>query len=68
MPVDNVTENAVSHLVTHNKNNSAIPIFATPTWSTTAWDSTSDRAANTATIYFSTPAPSGAKLFWRTAG
>lgn len=66
MAVESVAVGANFVVVTHGKNNAAIPIFATANWNTTIYDSTSERTADTAKLYFGTSAEGAApQVTWR---
>jgi hypothetical protein len=68
MPIDAVTVAAVSHPITHNRGDATVELFFMPNWPTMVWDSTADRTADAALVFFSQPAPAGAQLTWRPAG
>lgn len=65
MPVDQVTTDALTHVISHYRGVDDVGLFFTPNWPTIVWDSTSDRTTDTATVYFSQPAPANATLTWR---
>lgn len=65
MPTVSVTQDEISVVITHSQNDIAVPLFVTPNWNTTVWDSTADRTADTATVFFSSPAPASAELVYK---
>ena len=68
MPSATVTAGSTSYAITHSANDATKPIFVTPSWNTTVWDYVPSRTADTATVYFSTPAPVGdGTIRWKTA-
>lgn len=68
MPILDVTVGANFVVIPHNKSSATIPIFVTPNWNTTIFDSTADRTPDTAKIYFGASAQGAApQVTWRVA-
>lgn len=66
MPIQDITIGANSATITHNMNDVDIPLFVTPNWNTTVFDSTVDRTVNTAKVYFGSEAQGTApQIVWR---
>ena len=68
MPTLDVAVDADFVVISHNKNSLTIPIFLTPNWNTTIFDSTDERTLDTAKFYFGSSAQGSLpQVKWRVA-
>lgn len=66
MPIQNVANGDQYIDIQHNLGDAAIPLFLTPNWNTTLFDSIPDRSLNSARFYFGSQAVgSGNQIMWK---